>query len=118
MISVNFFPNDPVPPVTSTDSCDQFTIRVLVRGTRGRPEPIPAHAISSILLQAQLVLASIAEVSWERWGGNERVKPKFWRLALLTMLESGKSFITHRLCLLTGCGGVQRANGFESMVKE
>src|SRR5258708_5628207 len=26
MISTNFFPNDPVPPVTSIDSCDQFTI--------------------------------------------------------------------------------------------
>src|ERR1035441_2230770 len=26
MISTNFFPNDPVPPVTSIDSSDQFTI--------------------------------------------------------------------------------------------
>src|SRR5580658_800457 len=26
MISTNFFPNAPVPPVTSIDSCSQFTI--------------------------------------------------------------------------------------------
>src|SRR5271169_1819811 len=28
MISTNFFPNEPVPPVTSIDSCDQLTILV------------------------------------------------------------------------------------------
>jgi hypothetical protein len=48
MMSMNFFPNDPVPPVTSTDSCDQFTMGSLFAPSLAHRRHKPAAIAKNI----------------------------------------------------------------------
>jgi hypothetical protein len=61
MISTNFFPNDPVPPVTSIDSCGQFTIRVpsnpLLPVKRPRKTQASYQGIASAMPDAYLLFS-------------------------------------------------------------